>query len=42
VFDFGGIIGAIIGAIIILLIVGFIARRSQHKSRPASPTTPTA
>ena len=41
VFDFGGIIGAIIGAIIILLIVGVVARRSQHKSHPASPTTPT-
>ena len=41
VFDFGGIIGAIIGAIIILVIVGFVARRSQHKSPPASPTAPT-
>jgi len=41
VFDFGGIIGAIIGAIIILLIVGFIARRSEHNGQPPSPTTPT-
>ena len=40
VFDFGGIIGAIIGAIIILVIVGFIARRT-HKSQSPSPTTPT-
>ncbi|MGZ6563751.1 MAG: GlsB/YeaQ/YmgE family stress response membrane protein [Solirubrobacteraceae bacterium] len=37
VFDFGGIIGAII----ILVIVGFVARWSQHKSPPASPTAPT-
>lgn len=36
VFDFGGIIGAIIGAIIILLIVGFVARRSSH-ANPAPP-----
>ena len=34
-------IGGIIGAIIILVIVGFVARRSQHKSPPASPTAPT-
>ena len=36
VFDFGGIIGAIIGAIIVLLIVGFVARRSQ-RSHAAAP-----
>jgi uncharacterized membrane protein YeaQ/YmgE (transglycosylase-associated protein family) len=39
VFDFGGIIGAIIGAIIVLLVVGFIARRTQPPSQPAPPTT---
>jgi hypothetical protein len=35
VFDFGGIIGAII---VVLLIVGFIARRTQRPSKPAPPT----
>ncbi len=32
VFDFGGIIGAVIGAIILLLIIGFIGRRTQGRS----------
>ena len=39
VFDFGGIIGAIIGAIILLLIVGFIARRTQRTSKAPPPST---
>jgi uncharacterized membrane protein YeaQ/YmgE (transglycosylase-associated protein family) len=37
VFDFGGIVGAIIGAIILLLIIGFIARRTQKPNRAAAP-----
>ena len=37
VFDFGGIIGAIIGAMILLLIIGFIARRTQKPSEVAPP-----
>lgn len=36
VFDFGGIIGAIIGSIIVLLVVGFIARRT-HPPAQANP-----
>ncbi len=39
VFDFGGIIGAIIGAIILLLIIGFIARRTQRASKSSPPST---
>ena len=38
VFDFGGIIGAVIGAIILLVIVGFVARRSG--SHPSAPPVP--
>ncbi len=38
VFDFGGIIGAIIGSIIVLLIVGFVARRSQRPTQASPPT----
>jgi uncharacterized membrane protein YeaQ/YmgE (transglycosylase-associated protein family) len=37
VFDFGGIIGAIIGAIILLLIIGFVTRRTQKPSGAAPP-----
>jgi uncharacterized membrane protein YeaQ/YmgE (transglycosylase-associated protein family) len=37
VFDFGGIIGAIIGAMILLLIIGFVARRTQKPSGAAPP-----
>src|SRR5215472_19070779 len=37
VFDFGGIIGAIIGAIILLVIIGFIARRTTHKPSQTAP-----
>jgi uncharacterized membrane protein YeaQ/YmgE (transglycosylase-associated protein family) len=37
VFDFGGIIGAIIGAVIVLLIVGFVARRTQGRGQTVPP-----
>jgi uncharacterized membrane protein YeaQ/YmgE (transglycosylase-associated protein family) len=42
VFDFGGIIGAIIGAIILLVIIGFVVRRTHRPSQtgPPSQTVP--
>ena len=44
VFDFGGIVGAIIGSIIILVIVGFIVRRTHHPSQttPSQAAPPSA
>jgi uncharacterized membrane protein YeaQ/YmgE (transglycosylase-associated protein family) len=37
VFDWGGVVGALIGVVVLLLLVGFIARRSG--GRPGSTTT---
>jgi len=35
VFDLGGIVSAIIGVVIVLLIAGFVARRTGTTPRPA-------
>jgi uncharacterized membrane protein YeaQ/YmgE (transglycosylase-associated protein family) len=35
VFDLGGIIGAVIGSILVLLVVGWLLRRTGRARRPA-------